>query len=49
MKKLIVLGVWYGIFCFVTGETNPVMWGTFAKVLCVIIAFSIINNGLRIN
>jgi hypothetical protein len=43
-EKLLSLGLWYGIFCFVTGEINPMEWSTTAKVLIVIIGILVINN-----
>lgn len=44
MKTLLVMLVWYGIFCFVTGEINPMEWGVFTKILAVFIAIIIIDN-----
>ena len=44
MKTLLTLFVWYGIFCFVTGNIQPMEWSTTAKVLAVIVGLSVINS-----
>ena len=44
LRKVLLLGIWYGIFVFVTNEINPMVWGTFAKVLAVLVAFLIVNG-----
>ena len=36
---LIAMAMWYGIFSFVTGTLNPLEWGTFTRVLAVIVFF----------
>jgi hypothetical protein len=44
IEKILSLGVWYGIFCFVMGEVNPMDWSTVAKVIAVIIALLVVDN-----
>ena len=44
MKTLLAMLVWYGIFCFVTNEINPMEWGVFTKILAVVIALIVIND-----
>jgi hypothetical protein len=44
MKMLLILFVWYGIFCFVTGITQPMEWSTTAKVWAVIVGLLVINS-----
>jgi len=43
MRMLLILFVWYGIFCFITGTIQPMEWSTTAKVWAVIMGFLIIN------
>jgi hypothetical protein len=43
MKMLLMLVVWYGIFCFITGTIQPMEWSTTAKVWAVIISFLVIH------
>ena len=43
MRMLLMLVVWYGIFCFITGTIQPMEWSTTAKVWAVIISFLILN------
>lgn len=44
MRTLLILFVWYGIFCFVTGNAQPMEWSTTAKVLAVIVGLLLINS-----
>ncbi len=44
MKTLLILFVWYGIFCFVTGTIQPMEWSTTAKVLAVIVGLLVIGS-----
>lgn len=44
MRTLLVLLMWFGIFCFVTEKTNPMEWSTTAKVWSVIIGLVVIGN-----
>jgi hypothetical protein len=43
---LLALSIWYGIFVFITMEPNPLYWGTFSKILAVILALVVINTNL---
>jgi len=44
MKTLFTLGIWYGIFCFITETPNPMDWSTTAKVWAVILGLIIVSN-----
>jgi hypothetical protein len=44
MRTLLVLLIWYAIFCFITNNVNPMLWNTFAKIFAVIIAFIVIAD-----
>ena len=44
MKMLLNFVIWYGIFCFVTGNTQPMEWSTTAKVLAVIVGLLVIHS-----
>ena len=44
MRMLLILFVWYGIFCFVTGTIQPMEWSTTAKVWAVIIGLLVANS-----
>jgi hypothetical protein len=44
IEKILSLGLWYLIFCFVTGELNPMEWSTLAKVIIVIIGLIVIGT-----
>jgi hypothetical protein len=43
MKLGTGLLLWYGIFCFVTGQINPMEWSTIAKILAILVGFALIN------
>jgi len=38
MRNLLGIGIWYLIFAFLTATFNSMEWGTFSKVMFVIIA-----------
>ena len=44
---LLGLSIWYGIFEFITMEPNPLYWGTFGKILAVIITMVVVNKNLE--
>lgn len=44
MRMLLILCVWYGIFCFITGTIQPMEWSTTAKVWAVIVGLLVINS-----
>lgn len=44
MKMLLLFVVWYGIFCFATGNAQPMEWSITAKVLAMIVGLSVINS-----
>jgi hypothetical protein len=44
IEKILSFGLWYGIFCFVTGEIDPMAWSTAAKVFAVIVALILISK-----
>jgi hypothetical protein len=44
MKLGTGLLLWYGIFCFVTGQINPMEWSTTAKVWAVIVGLLVVNS-----
>jgi len=46
-KTLAIATLWYAIFVFVTNQPNPMMWGTFAKVLAVFVGSAIVNTNLK--
>ena len=46
-KTLAIAALWYAIFVFVTNQPDPMEWGTFAKVLAVIIGSLIIDSILK--
>jgi hypothetical protein len=46
-KTLIIGLLWYAIFVFITNQPNPTEWGTFAKIIAVIIGFSIVNTNME--
>jgi hypothetical protein len=43
IKNILILGLWYLIFCFVTEELNPMEWSTTAKVLAIIIGLVVVG------
>ena len=44
MKTLLNIIIWFAIFAFVTGETDPMVWGTTAKVLSILILLLLLNS-----
>lgn len=46
-KTLAITALWYAIFVFITNQPNPMLWGTFAKVMAVIIGFGIVDTNLK--
>ena len=46
-KTLAIAALWYAIFVFVTNQLNPMMWSTIAKILAVVIGFSIVEQNLK--
>ena len=46
-KTLAIAALWYAIFVFVTNQPNPILWGTVAKILAVVIGFGIVNTNLK--
>lgn len=44
MKTLLICGLWYLVFVFVTGLWDPILWGTTAKVLIVIILLIVLAD-----
>lgn len=44
MKTVLTLLVWWGIFCFITGEINPMLWSAVAKMFAVIVALLVVGN-----
>jgi hypothetical protein len=44
MKTILKLLVWYGIFCFITSQVNPMLWSVTVKVIAAIISLAIVND-----
>jgi hypothetical protein len=44
MRTLLILCMWYGIFCFVTGNAQPMEWSTTAKICSVVVGLLVINS-----
>lgn len=43
-KTLATAALWYAIFVFVTNQPNPMLWGTFSKVMAIVIGFIVVEN-----
>jgi len=41
------MSIWYGIFSFVAGTLNPMEWGTFTRVLAVIVTVGVVSKTLE--
>ena len=46
--SIISLTLWYGIFVFLTKETNPLEWNIVIKVVSLLIGISLINRHVDI-
>jgi hypothetical protein len=46
--SIISLILWYGIFVFLTKETNPLEWNIVIKVMTLLIGISLINRHVDI-
>ena len=47
VRTLAIATLWYAIFAFVTNQLNPMMWDIIAKILAVVIGFSIVEHNLK--
>jgi len=46
ITTLLGLSIWYGIFVFITLESNPLNWAMWVRVLTVIFSISVISQNL---
>ena len=46
-KTIAISALWYAIFTFVTNQPNPMLWGTVAKVLAILVGFIIVHDNLK--
>ena len=47
--SIISLVLWYGIFVFLTKETNPLEWNIVIKIMTLLIGISLINRHVDID
>ena len=47
--SIISLVLWYGIFVFLTKETNPLEWNIVIKVMMLLVGISLINRHVDID
>ena len=48
ITSIIALILWYGIFVFLSKETNPLEWNIVIKVMMLLIGISLINRHVDI-
>jgi hypothetical protein len=49
ITSIIALILWYGIFVFLSKETNPLEWNIVIKIMTLLIGISLINRHVDID